>query len=515
MPTQPTVNVIDDSSQAAQITTSGEFDVVILGECADGLSLNVDGSLIRINSADEIELKLGRVNALQTLIDVVRVYLDIAQTPLWVGRITGAGGVRAQTPVILDFQGVPVATVRARWRGLGIEGNRYSLRVSRGRYSTTDVGAGRVDTKYELLLGTTVLQTLDETVMDVASEKYAVNAWNNLGVACELLDQTPNDAYVNTNEPAVGTYAFTGGTAPVVATTTERTAAATALAAVNDLTLPLIGFYSFPDSDAATLVNAVAAKRWTTIPFLSENATAAAGATFVAALPTSADVAVHSGWGTWWRNKTKRIPGLPQVLAHAALGARENFGLAVNKTNARRAENRWFTFDKNVDLPGFAAVRVNPMWKISNRTQKGVVINDVLSLSLNPDYEQWTSGRTVNMVVGDILEFLKANVEANDNYLFGNKIGGVNADVSVDSLNKIDGLVADLFTRYPKTLLTGDRKVGWEWRGDVLNGATSPEPVFYLGVSPAKVARIIWLRYGKVAGRFEAAAVTVATPGGA
>ncbi len=513
----PKIRVIDDNETAGDVIISSGTNVIILAEANSGLSLNLDNVLIRIDDESEIDLKLGRTLATQTINDQVRAFLDQTKSGLWVGRVTGAGGAKAASAAILDFQGVPVATAQFRSKRLSADDNRFSVRVSRGRYSTSDTGAGRIDTKIELLIAATleVIGTINEANMDVASENYALTAWNNnFGDFIEMIDAAPSGVYTNTTEPAVGTYALSGGTDPAAASSTERGAAALALADLTDVANALVGAV-WTASDVTTLANAITPLGHSTLAHLGDLTTPSAASIYTTALPASSDIAVSSGWGAWWRNKNKRLPGLVQVLAQAVISARPDGNRSYNKVGANIAVKGWSSFDSNVKKEGFAAANVNPLFYVSDKRRKGVIIRDVLSQSLDPRYRQWSTKRAQNMIVADVTSFLETDVLLRDEYLFGNKVAGVNADISVDSFARADAQIEEIFAQYPASLLTGKRGKGWDWRGDVINGTDGPEPVFYLGLSIGKVARIIWLRIGKVEGRFVAVEVeATAVPGG-
>jgi hypothetical protein len=208
---------------------------------------------------------------------------------------------------------------------------------------------------------------------------------------------------------------------------------------------------------------------------------------------------VHRGWGTYWRNGDKRIPGLGQVLAQAVVTARAGGGRAVNVTGAGIAVDQWTKFD--TDAKGFAASRTNPLYfRRSDRYGNGVVIGDVLSLSKERKYAQWGSRRADDLILYDVVQYLDNRVKLNPNYPWGST---KDDPTSQGTAQKVDDEIAALFAQYPLTLLSGPRGTGWDWRFDnIINGADGPEPVFLLGTDPAKVGRIFYVKIGQVAGRF-------------
>lgn len=504
----PKVIVQQDSSAAGALALAPTDKVVILAETRDGPSLNADGKLIFIGGIEDVYQKLGRNLASSPVLDMLASKFDIDQTPFYVGRVTGAtSGVKAQTAVIVDIQGSPGNSIRATWWGMGADGNLYSLKVSRGRLSTSDTGAGRVDTKLELIETASgkVIASLDNLVMDTSKANYAVDSWNALGTLCTLADQTPSDTYEIADEPAVGTYAFSSGADPVAATTTERQAAADKLALVAELDFALIGVQSWPAADVNYLAGKAATPLWTIIAHLADGTTSSAAATFEAAITSSRDrVALHAGWGKNLRNPKKRIPGLGQVLAQAVLGSRTPQGRSANLTGANQAIDRWIEFDTYTqsELEAFAAARTNPMYRVANNYQTGVIVADVLSLSKEPRYSQWGSRRGDDQILYDIVSYLNNRVKLSKNFPFGLKVSGINAPISLDSLSRIDGDIVRLMAEYPVSLLSGGRGTGWDWAGDIVNGVDGPEPVFKLGTDVAKVGRILTVLIGEVQGRF-------------
>ncbi|HXF03775.1 MAG TPA: hypothetical protein VNJ87_00150, partial [Candidatus Macondimonas sp.] len=161
---------------------------------------------------------------------------------------------------------------------------------------------------------------------------------------------------------------------------------------------------------------------------------------------------------------------------------------------------------------GFAAARTNPLYRKSSRYLNGVVVADVLSLSTDPAYAQWGSRRAVDLVVSDVLAYLNDRVLLNVvGYPFAATTQPGAADVNQSTFNQIDADVTSLFGQYPAGLLAGGRGVGWDWAAEgVRNGLEGPEPVFLLGVAPAKAARVIYVKIGVVEGRFVASSAPAA-----
>ena len=512
----PKVIVEQDNSGATPFLNPDVNKIILLLESPDGPSLNADGILMKINGPDE-NSRLGRNLASNPALDVIAMFQDIARVPLYVGRVTGAGGAKAATADINDFNGVPAATLKGNWRGLGTEGNLYALRVSRGAQSTTDTGAGRVDTKLEIIEIATsrVVAVQDRLVMNTASERYALTVWNaQSSYPATLTDLNAADTYQNTDEPAVGTYNFTGGTAPAAATATERQAAIDALDAAQTTKFAIVGFWSWGATECNYAAGKAAAKLWTIIDYLADGTTPAAALTRRAAITSANDrVAMHAGWGKSVRNSSKRIPGIAQVLGQAVVAARFFGGRGVNTTGANQAVDMWTEFDpvSETQREAFADARTNPLYMVNNRYQRGVVIGDVLALyNTDARYAQWGSRRGDDLILSDVIAYLENRVALNGEYLFGPKVAGVNAPISVATLSKIDGEITRLFAEYPPTLLTGGRGVGWDWFGDVQNGVDGPEPIFLLGTDIAKVGRIFKVKIGRVEGRFTVLSTQVA-----
>lgn len=520
MPEAPKVVIINDARGGGVIAgAGGQFPIVFLGEAADGPSLNADGALIRINGSADVQKWLGPPSFGNYWHDVLQAFLDMAGVPCLFGRVTGAGGAKAQVDLD-DFAATPAPTARFRWRGPSslpsLPGSQYKIRVSRGRRSTSDAGAGRVDTKLELLSPTgEVLASLDEVEMDPQSPRYAPVAWNALGAQCEMLDLSPSDPYENTDEPAVGTFSFAAGADPAAVTAAERQAAAAALDGAQAAHFALVGVVAWGATELNALLGYAEANLWQVIVHLAEGATPTTAAALEAALTTNRDrVALHRGWGKWFRNPAKSIPGIAQVMAGAVIAARSGGGLLVNATGANLAEDRWVDFEpvSRGDREGFAAARTNPLYRKSSRYLSGVVVADVLSLSTDPAYAQWGSRRAVDLVVSDVLAYLNDRVLLNVvGYPFAATTQPGAADVNQSTFNQIDADVASLFSQYPAGLLAGGRGVGWDWAAEgVRNGLEGPEPVFLLGVAPAKAARIIYVKIGVVEGRFVASSAPAA-----
>lgn len=512
MTQSPKVIFLPDESGASPRASQG-VTVVILGQAPDGPSLNVDGALMILSSIEDINLRLGRNTAVHIAHEICAEFFDRARTPFYFGRITGTGGVKAQTPVINDLAGTPVATLRASWAGQSTNGNRYSLKVSRGRLSTTDTGAGRKDTKLELIetLTNKVIQVLEGT-MDVSSRAYLVNAWNNLKTVCNLADQTPNDTYENTDEPLVGTYAFTGGVDPIAMTSTEIQAAVDNLDTAQNLNKALVGVWGWTAAEVNYLANKAEAHRWHIIDQLEETVTPASAKTHADGITTSRkSVSTYRGWGLRVENSLadpvatqidKRTPGLPVVLAQAVRGARNGNGRAYNQVGAGEIVDGWVSFDGVTpgDKELYAQARVNPLYFEEFEGQKGVVIGDVLTLADDGRYNQFPAKRVDDLIFSDIEAYLNNRVKLKDGYLWGTT---KEADLSVSTAAQIDADIVRLFVQYPNTLLSGGRGVGWEWQfHDLINGTDGPEPVFKLGTAPAQIGRIFTVLVGRVEGRF-------------
>jgi hypothetical protein len=314
MPTEaPKTIVIYDNTGVAPLASDG-LTVVILGETPDGPSLNADNALIALNGKEDITTRLGRNLASNVWIDTLLAFYDLARVPFHFGRITGPSGVKASTGNINDIKGTPAATLSATWRGVGINGNRYSLNVSRGAASTTDTGVGRVDTKLELIetASGAVVFSLDRLTMDPGNPaSYAVDLWNAAQTLCTLTDANPNDTYATDDEPVVGTVAFASGADHAAVTTTERQLAVDNLAGRQNLTLALVGTLAWPTTDQNYLLGKAADPQWMVIDYLADGSSPANAQSRLAAINTNPDRnAMHRGWGYWWRNPAKKIPGL-------------------------------------------------------------------------------------------------------------------------------------------------------------------------------------------------------------
>lgn len=502
MALEPTVYIINDTGAITPQADTGNR-VIVLGQSQDGPSLNVDRALIQVNDPKEILKRLGPNFATQVDVDTLLFFYDLAQSPVLFGRITGAGGAKAATAQLVNITPTtPGNALIGTWRGLGINGNLYSLRVSRGSGSTTDTGAGRLDTNLELILTSTleVIDSLDGLIMDATKTNYLVARWNELGTLNTLVNSTPGAAYTNTLEPAVGTFAFTAGVNPAVATSTELQAAATKLDAISGIDFALLGITAWPAVDVNVLAGFADAHRWVIIDYLADGTSKAAAKTHNEAVTVNtARVASHAGWGKATRNVDKRIPGLGQVLAQAIVTARAGGGRLVNVTGAGQAIDRWVAFD--TDGKGWADGRTNPLYfRRNDRYGDGVVIGDVLSLSKARRYAQWGSRRADDLIIGDVLEYLENVVKLSPDFPWGNL---KTDDATKKSADKTDDAIVALFSQYPAQLLTGARGIGWDWRfEDIIQGTDGPEPIFLLGTDPARVGRIFYVRVGQVAGRF-------------
>ncbi|NJK43713.1 MAG: hypothetical protein HC933_05020 [Pleurocapsa sp. SU_196_0] len=496
-----------DNSAAPIQAGQGNIKVVLLGESTDAASLNADNALPFIGADDALERIIGRRSSSLVAYETLEMIFDIGRAGAYFGRIIGTGGVKAQTAVINDIQGSPLPSIRGTWRGVGVNGDRFRLEVARGRLSTSDTGAGRVDTKLSLVEIATgrVVFTLDNLVMDANAENYAINTWNASGMPMVLTDQTPADSYDNLDEPAVGSYAFTTGADPIAATTTERQLAVDKLAAIAETQGARIGVYSWPAADVQYLMGKARDMSWKVVAHLADGTTSTAAATFSAAISSALERGfVTWGWGKPARYPTKRIPGIGQVLAMMIVGARRAAGLSVNDIGANEAVDAWVEFDPLLesDRQAFSNARVNPLRTKANRYQNGVVLGDVQSLSTDPRYDQIGKTAGEDLIVQDIVEWLEANVLLNQDYPIQAKVAGQNTDLTNASLSSIDLRIVELMTtRYPVTLFDRARGVGWDWRGDITT-ASSPDWVFGLGLDIAGVGRIAYVKVGRVQGRF-------------
>jgi hypothetical protein len=505
-----------------QSLVPGETDnVIILGESVDGYSLNFDNQLISIFDLDLS--KLGTNLASSPLHEVLKSTLELGLTKFKFGRITGAGGAKAQTVVINDFNGAPAPTLRFQWT-LGSEGNLYRIDIARGKGSTTDTGAGRLDTKVSLIEIATgkVLKSLDGVTMNRAGTSYLVGLWNAFGLNAIATDQTPNDTYENTDEPAIGSYVFTGGIAPAAATDTEIQAAITALVARADTMLAFIGVYGFSSTNLNLLAANSFNKLWTIADHLVDGATAAtAKARDTALTNNTQSVASFVGWGYWKTNPYKRIPGLGQAMGLALRIGRER---SLNFTGANIAVSGWQaaqdpvtgstppSFDPPTELDGFADAYTNPIYEIpAGEGRTGVVVMDVLSHSRDVRYAQWGYWRAECAVVRDVMNYLK-RIILNPEYPFGKKsVAGVQAAITKSTFDKIKSEIKSLIAQYPPGLLQDTAEgLGWGWSSDGSNTTTGFKPKFTLGLNFAGVAREIEFEVGAVPGQ-----VAVAVVGGA
>jgi hypothetical protein len=513
---KPEVLVIKDLA-GGDIVAGGGPNVIILGEAQDGPSLNVDGKLIEIGGSQDVINKLGPILFSNPAHDVAFAYLEMAGAKFWWGRVIGTGGVKALVN-LNDFNGSPAQTVRAEWNGVGAHpstsGLEYKMRISRGRGSTTDTGAGRVDTKYELLDPTNrALTTLDGVNMITTDQNYAVSLWNDLGALCRLVDLSPSDTYQNTDEPAVGTYNFTLGANPIAATTTERQLAADALALQPVGYHATVGVWGWPSADVNYLASKVAPRLSTVVSHLADGATPSSATTHINAITANRDsVAVFSGWGVRLRNSQKRVPGLPQVLAMATLAAQtgDAAGRSVNLTGANVPDGGWLSFDAvtEADRSSYATPRCNPLYSTSSTTTR-VVVGDVLTLE-EGRYSQWGVRRADNLILRDVLDFLNNVVNLRPEYPFARKVNNLNVALTLNTFAKIKQQITALFESYPATLLGGAEGIGWAWAADGVNTQDGFDPQFKLGTEPAGVARRMQLLIGQVGGRF----AVVATEGG-
>jgi hypothetical protein len=268
-------------------------------------------------------------------------------------------------------------------------------------------------------------------------------------------------------------------------------------------------------ADINVLAPLARAKWSTVVSHLAKAATPTSAQTHADGITAARDaVVVTRGWGRWFRNSAKWIPGLAQVLAKAVLAGRRTGG-SVNLTGANEAEDRWLDFEtvNPTEREGFAAARCNPLYRVANRYQTGVIVGDVLTLA-SGRYSQWGVRRADNLIVTDILEYLDSAVKLRAEYPFGLKTGLVHSPITLSTFNTIDRDITSLFDSYPATLLSGGRGAGWDWAADGVNTVDGFEPRFKLGTAPAGVARIIYLLIGRVDGRFVATQVTPAAATG-
>jgi hypothetical protein len=521
MPQAPkTIRVYDNSN--APIEAGSGVPVVFLVQSNDGADLNVDNALYQISSKEEFEASIGRRASGLNAIETIESYFDICKGSAFVGRITGVGGAKATTAEILDFTAVtPVVTLQGTWRGKGVNGNLYSLRVTRGRKSTTDTGAGRVDTKIELLETATarVLGFQDELVMDVNSSKYALSIWNAAGYPCVLVDSTPADSYQNTDEPAVGTYAFSAGTDAAAPVPAQYQLAADKLSEHTETRDARVGVVGWGATDVNYLAGKAETLTWKIIAYLEATATPSSAATFVSGITTNlARVAVFAGWGKTTSYPDKNISGVGQVLAKMVLGARREGGKSVNDMGAGERVSIWQEFDLLTPSAreGYASTRVNPLYKkpATKKLDAGVIIGDVLSLSNDLRYSQIIHICGEDFVTNDITDWLDEYVNNKLEYPIQAKVGGVNTEITLDSISRVDSNIKSLMTfEYPKTLFgkTRGKSGGWDWRGDTQTDSDGTNWVWWLGLDIAGVGRISTIKIGRVAGRF---AVISAQQGG-
>jgi hypothetical protein len=521
MPQAPkTVRVYDNGN--APIQAGSGVPVVFLVESNDGADLNNDNVLYDIGSKEEFEASIGRITPSSNAIETIQSYFDICAGRAMVGRITGTGGTKATTAVIVDVTPVtPVNTLQATWRGKGVNGNLYSLRVTRGRKSTTDTGAGRVDTKIELIEAATarVLGFQDELVMNVNSSQYALRVWNVAGYPCVLVDSTPADSYQNTDEPAVGTYAFSAGTDPASSLDAQIQLAVDKLSEHAETRDARIGVVDWTSTNVNYLAAKAESLSWKIVAYLHNNTTPSSAATFVAGVTTNlARVAVFVGSGYTTNHSAKRISGVGQVLAQMVVGARREGGRSVNDMGAGDRVSIWQSFDLLTPAArdGYALARVNPLYMkpAAGSLDAGVIVGDVLSLSNDSRYNQIIHICGEDLVVNTLTDWLDEYVNLKLEYPIQPKLGGVNTDITLDSLSRMDSKIKVLMENdFPKTLFGKARgkSGGWDWRGDTQTDSDGTNWVFWLGLDIAGVGRISTIKIGRVAGRF---AVISAAQGG-
>ncbi len=489
-------------SAAQQLFAGDDGNIIILGEAVDGFSLNGDNKLIDIGNLADLA-KLGTNLNSSPLFETLQSQIEIGEAKFKFGRIVGTGGAKAQTAIINDFAGVPAPTIRFQWT-LGTEGNLYRIVVARGKNSTTDTGAGRVDTKISLTEIATgkVVKFLDGLVMDASSNNYAVTQWNLLGTNATATDLTPADTYQNTDEPAVGNYDFTGGTAPAAATATEYLAAVNALAAKPETTLSRIGIWGWASTDVNVLAGQAFAKLWAIVDVLTDGATAATAKARHAAITNFPEaVATFAGWGIWYKNPKKRIPGLGVALGMAVKAGRE---IGINHVGANLPVAGFNSFDPPAELDGFADAYCNPIYMLpEGEGRVGVVVMDVQSHNTSdPRYAQWGMWWAECNIVRDIQNYLKRTI-LNPEYPYGRKnASGVNADISLSTFEAIRLAVSSYMSQIPVGVLDSrDEGEGWSWGSDGSNTATGFKPKYTLGLIVAGVAREIEFEVGEVAGQ--------------
>lgn len=508
------VKNVFDNSGAAPNATDGSGSIYI-GEFSDGPNFTTTGKLVTLYGGDEIE-KLGSVTAANFYPDMLKGHFEIAKIKTTVARLVGAGGVRASSGDVSDLNAAPTATIKATWEGEGTDGNLYDLIVAQGPLSTAAAGVGRVDTRLSIKVRASGVEVPGSAAvgrMNVTADNYLVNVFNSNGLKVKLEDRTPADSYENLDEPVVGTYPLTGGVNAAAATTTEKRALADRLAGLELEGIQVIGVVGWSPADVAYLAAVVGESLKAVIIDYQNDATsvAAAGAHADAIITDVDRVSVCMGWGTMAFNATKRIPGLCMVIAKI-LEAFNNTG-SVNLTGSNEPVAKFTTFDTftRTERIALAAKRVNPVYYVKNRNQNGVIVGDVLTLyKTDKRYAQIGSRRADDYILDIITSWLNANAKQRNGYVFAPKpASGAIEGVNQDSLVRIDGFIAGLFLKLPKSLLSGGRGRGWQWQGDVENvGSNVGEPFFLLGTDPAGVGRIFTVRYGRVEGRFGVQPVT-------
>jgi hypothetical protein len=499
----------------SNVLRPGDADTIIfLMESRDGSSLNADAKLIAINGFDDL-VKLGQNRPGSVTIDTLQSFIDIGNTTFKIGRVTGSGGVKAQTAVISDFNATPAATLRAFWRGVGTDGNGFSLVIARGPKSSTDTGAGRVDTLVQLIeTASGKVYGSFEGTMNQDDQYYLITNWNARGYLNTLTDQSLSDTYNNADEPAVGTYAFTGGTDPASATTTERQAAATVLAGLPESRFALIVTVDW-DTGALNVLGAGAVENlWSIVNHFGDGQTPAGAKTIADAISSARQAfAMFTGWGWRYRNNRKRIPGVGQVAGLASLiGAQKS----PNMVGANIAVDGWvspgqnnagdfippFDVPSKTDREAFAQARVNPLRWITGK-RNGVIVGDVLSLSSDDRYSQWGMWRGENFIVRDVISYLENEVLLNPDYPFVLKdANGIEAGISLSTFAKVKAKIANLMKQYPSGLLPSSVEgEGWSWAGQTNPISGGFEVLFTLGLDIAGVPRVIRLRSDQVSAR--------------
>lgn len=511
MPKTPGVYWSNDNSAAGPIVSEG-LNLLVLGEGNDGPSLNGDGKLIRIASISDID-KLGSATAGLATHDEIKKHFALGGKAFWFGRVIGASGVKAQTSVINDIQVTPVVSLRLVWEGVGTDGNQYSLKISRGFNSSSDTGAGRLDSRVELLKNGVLVpgSAIDGKNMNAASSDYILANWNGRGFGA-LTDQTPADTYDNLDEPAIGTYALAGGVNHAAVTTTERQAAATALDSLSGYDLADVVIAGWAATDVNFLAGKCLAHFWTLFAIQPSSVNAAASAAYNAAITTNKDfVSVLNGYGIASANGLKTISGAPVVTSSLQKFAGIT-GKQVNDIGMNQGTDGWDSFSEPnaSDKQVFTDSRTIPIYRIpiTDRERGGqVVIGDCLSLAPGR-YSQIGTRRTDNMVLTDVLATINARVIGDTtNYPISNKVLGVHPVENVNTFRKIGQLIQTVFSSYPSNLFIGSKGVGYDWSCDTISGIDGAELQIKLGTAPSGTIRIAYVLLGGVVGRFTVVSV--------